>query len=208
MKEKNIKRITILMILILNLMILSVNSVYASENSVEVPLYVKQNFEIHNTKVDSLNQIGTYELTSMSENIPMPNDKNGTYIFSVNGLNKKIIIPINYSNSGIYKYNLKQTTKDDENYIYDRTNYIITVYIKNIENGQLVPEVIVEKGDGKKCSEINFTNYYKGKEVSNSSEDNSINTGDEMNLAFWIIIGTSSIFMLVLILNKKKKINL
>ena len=47
----------------------------------------------------------------------------------------------------------------------DRSSYIIADYIKNGENGELVPQVIAEKNDGKKYGELqqikNFTKYTK-----------------------------------------------
>lgn len=52
-----------------------------------------------------------------------------------------------------------------ENYTYDRSSYIIAVYIKNGENGKLVPQVIAEKNDGKKCGELMFYNSYNKRNI-------------------------------------------
>ncbi|MFR2373182.1 MAG: hypothetical protein ACLS8T_37010 [Anaerobutyricum sp.] len=48
---------------------------------------------------------------------------------------------------------------------YDRSSYIIAVYIKNGENGKLVPQVIAEKNDGKKCGELMFYNSYNKRNI-------------------------------------------
>ena len=39
----------------------------------------------------------------------------------------------------------------------DRSSYIIADYIKNGEKGELVPQVIAEKNDGKKYGELQQT---------------------------------------------------
>lgn len=151
MKFKNIKTNVTLTIMLLNLMILFENTVYASENKVIVSLPVKQVFEVQNVAPDNLNQAGTYELTGLSQDTPMPNSsRNGIYVFTINGSNDKTVIPFTYTRVGVYQYKLLQTTKDAENYIYDRTGYTITVYIKNSETGKLISEVIVENGSGNK----------------------------------------------------------
>lgn len=234
MKLKNIKGNVILTIMLLTLIIISGSTVYASENNVTVSLPVEQTFEVQYDVPDNLDQTGTYELTSLSQDAPMPAaSKNGTYTFTMNNSNNSTVIPFTYTHGGVYQYKLLQTTKDVENYVYDRTTYTITVYIKNGEAGQLVPEIIVENGSGKKCKEINFTNIYNGKENSEtqsststeesltsikessiSTEENSssieensnaIETGDKTNIGILLIIGASSILVIVLLFKKKKQ---
>lgn len=144
MKLKNIKENIILAMLLLSLMILSGGTVYASGNTLEV----------QNMASETLNQTGTYELTASSQDSPMPeHSENGTYMFSIDGASNDIVIPLTYVHGGVYEYKLWQTTTDAKNYSYDRTSYTITVYIKNGEVGQLIPEVIIENG----------MQYYKGK---------------------------------------------
>lgn len=58
-----------------------------------------------------------------------------------------------------------QNYEAKENYTYDRSSYIIAVYIKNGENGKLVPQVIAEKNDGKKCGELMFYNSYNKRNI-------------------------------------------
>ncbi|MFQ7420354.1 MAG: hypothetical protein ACLRNZ_11075 [Blautia massiliensis (ex Durand et al. 2017)] len=52
-----------------------------------------------------------------------------------------------------------------KNYTYDRSSHIIAVYIKNGENGKLVPQVIAEKNDGKKYGELMFYNSYNKRNI-------------------------------------------
>ena len=56
-------------------------------------------------------------------------------------------------------------SENKENYTYDRSSYIIAVYIKNGENGKLVPQVIAEKNDGKKYGELMFYNSYNKRNI-------------------------------------------
>lgn len=75
------------------------------------------------------------------------------------------MISLQFQHGGVYRYHLVQTSKDKENYTYDRSSYIIAVYIKNGENGKLVPQVIAEKNDGKKCGELMFYNSYNKRNI-------------------------------------------
>ena len=79
------------------------------------------------------------------------------------------MISLQFQHGGVYRYHLVQTSKDKENYTYDRSSYIIAVYIKNGENGKLVPQVIAEKNDGKKYGELMFYKSYN-KKVDNPSK--------------------------------------
>ena len=73
------------------------------------------------------------------------------------------------SNDSVWQFVKKKTQQwfSDMEYLssIDRSSYIIAVYIKNGENGKLVPQVIAEKNDGKKYGELqqikNFTKYTK-----------------------------------------------
>ena len=40
------------------------------------------------------------------------------------------MISLQFQHGGVYRYHLVQTSKDKENYTYDRSSYIIAVYIK------------------------------------------------------------------------------
>ncbi len=200
MNSRNIKAVFIMAIMLLNLGILFSGKAYADANSVEVPLSVTQTFEVENAEPEKINRTGTYSLIAVSQDAPMPDSENNIYTFSIDGSGKNHVIALTYAHGGTYKYSLKQDTADAQNYVYDRTEYTLTVYIKNTDDGKLVFEVIVENGSGKKCSEINFVNRYKGKDPVPPQKGDTVKTGDENMLSLWIISAAASALMLMVLI--------
>ena len=124
-----------------------------------------QNFE-ENSNEKGIDLTGTYEFRALDIGIPMPGDSdNDRHVFVLDGNNAEKMISLQFQHGGVYRYHLVQTSKDKENYTYDRSSYIIAVYIKNGENGKLVPQVIAEKNDGKKCGELMFYNSYNKRNI-------------------------------------------
>lgn len=178
--KKHIKKKAVLALLLLNLLVMANSMVYAAENQISLALAVKQTIEYKNVTIEQLNKTGTYELTSLTEDTPMPEgSENNVYAFSIKGIDETVKIPIVYTHGGIYQYQLVQTTEEQTDYIYDKTNYKITVYVKNSANGGLVSEVIAENGSGKKCGEITFFNKYQKKDDAQQQDKDSVKTGDE-----------------------------
>ncbi len=201
MNSRNIKAVFIMAIMLLNLGAFFGSTAYASESTAEVSLDVVQTFEIENAGSEKVELLGTYELSALSEEAPMP-DGNKVYRFSIDGSDKTHVIELAYTHAGVYKYSLKQTTQHAENYFYDKTNYIITVYVKNTADGKLVPEVVAESGSGKKSSSISFKNLYKGKDTVQPENGGSVKTSDEHNVFFWLFLTVASSAALFLLLFK------
>lgn len=139
---------------------------------------------------------GTYEMTALDFDNPMPEGStDGRYTFSLKG-DKQAELAMTYDHGGVYRYQLRQTTKDAERYTYDRAVYIVSVYINNGENGQLIPQVIVENEQKEKCEDILFENTYTVKTVpatpgtsyqpTGNTDRTLVNTGDTTNVAIWI----------------------
>ena len=119
-----------------------------------------------NSNEKGIDLTGTYEFRALDIGIPMPGDSdNDRHVFVLDGNNAEKMISLQFQHGGVYRYHLVQTSKDKENYTYDRSSYIIAVYIKNGENGKLVPQVIAEKNDGKKCGELMFYNSYNKRNI-------------------------------------------
>ena len=78
---------------------------------------------------------------------------------------KCLNILIHHAGSNVLHFHISDNRIDKENYTYDRSSYIIAVYIKNGENGKLVPQVIAEKNDGKKYGELMFYNSYNKRNI-------------------------------------------
>lgn len=201
--KKNIAWIVLLFALFIN------NKAYASNNYVEVPLGVEQFFDVAEGTEKEVDLTGEYILRGLSENATFPeNTSQDRFVFHLNGNRKNITIPLNYIHTGIYRYELEQTTKDKENYIFDRQSYKITVYVKNGETDQLRAQVIVENEDGKKCGKIEFHNRYMIKNISNSQQNLTVKTGDEANVNVLYMIGSCAMIVTIgiSIMKKKRKI--
>ena len=162
--KKN-RQILVLAALLFSFLCFPADKVLAASNVVEVPLTVKQNFE-ENSNEKGIDLTGTYEFRALDIGIPMPGDSdNDRHVFVLDGNNAEKMISLQFQHGGVYRYHFVQTSKDKENYTYDRSSYIIAVYIKNGENGKLVPQVIAEKNDGKKCGELMFYNSYNKRNI-------------------------------------------
>lgn len=202
--KKNIAWIILLSALVIN------NKAYASNNYVEVPIVVEQFFDVAGQNEKEVDLTGEYILRGLSGNATFPqNTSQDRVVFQLNGNEKNITIPLNYLHAGIYCYELKQTTKDKENYIFDRQTYKITVYVKNGETDQLRAQVIVENKDGKKSGKIEFHNRYLLKTTSNSQQNLAAKTGDEEKIYIWYLVASISIFtILTMFVMKEKRKNM
>ncbi len=197
---KKRKSFLLLGILLFSFLFFPANRVSASIPVVEVPLTVKQSFEMKNAKQE-VNLTGTYELHALDKNVPMPEQSNaGIYTFVLKGEQAETTMSLRYSHAGIYRYQLLQKAKNNESYQYDKTCYDITVYIKNGDAGQLIPQVVVENGDGKKCGELHFQNRYQGK-----AAEAPVKTGDQTNIWFYMCIGTGALFVMIAVSYLKKR---
>lgn len=88
--------------------------------------------------------------------------------------------------------------------------YDITVYVKNGENGELIPQVVAEKGDGKKCGDLEFLNSYQGKKPgasapSDPSKPNKlVKTGDTTHIMAYVGIAAGSLFLILALVYFRK----
>lgn len=189
--------------------------VYASSNDVEVALKIEQHFEYDNNISSNIDKKGTYKLQALEENIPMPDgSKDKEFTFNLEGKSSEITIPLRYEHGGVYAYKLEQITADKENYTFDRNSYKITVYVKNSGDNKLIPQVIVENSDNKKCGEIVFNNVYKTKlvlkpqdkeqNISIPQDNNPVKTNDSMSNIIYLIVAVSFTMILLLYGIKKK----
>lgn len=205
MKRRNIKEKVIRTMLLLNFIIFSVGKVHASTNEVVVDLPIQQIFKVEKNGSNQLKLIGTYEFTRLTRESPMPNgsNDNDVYPFTMDGKNVTKKLSITFDHEGVYQYRLFQTTKDSEKYIYDKSNYTITVYVKNGADGKLISEVIAEKVDGKKCEELSFQNCYEEKRTSNTQTQKPVQTGDNTYNDMWLMIYSGSILGIIIFVKKK-----
>lgn len=204
MVKKLLKKQSAWLILLFALLIN--NNVYASNNCVEVPLVVEQFFDVAEGTEKEVDFIGEYVLKGLSENAILPESTSqDRFVFRLNGKKKDISIPLSYEHAGVYCYELEQTTKDKENYIFDRQTYKITVYVKNGETGKLRAQVIVENQEGRKSGKIEFCNRYLLKSTSSSQQNLAVKTGDEQKVYIWYLAASISVCIILAMIVMKRK---
>ena len=196
--KKN-RHIFILVALLFSLLCFPVDRVLAASDVVEVPLTIKQKFE-NSSNEKEIDLTGTYEFRALDVGISMQEGSNNErYDFILDGNNAEKMISLKFQHGGVYRYQLVQTSKDKENYSYDRSSYIITVYIKNGEKGKLISQVIAEKDDGKKYAELIFYNSYNNPSKPLKPTD-SPQTGDMSNIKMHAAIALISLSLIIILL--------
>ncbi len=199
------KRIFVMAALLFSFLCFPAGKMLAASNATEVLLSVEQSFEQKSFEKEA-DLIGNYELRALDAGFPMPEDsQNGIYSFSLKGAQANKIISLQFDRDGVYRYQLTQTTKEKENYLYDRSSYMISAYIKNSEAGEMSAQVIVEKNDGKKYGELKFYNSYNEK-IPNSSKSSKptdltdkIQTGDSADIIMYAVIAAVGLMLIVVI---------
>ncbi|WP_283684792.1 Spy0128 family protein [Parablautia sp. Marseille-Q6255] len=219
------KRVLVFIGLLFGFLCIPARWVLAASDMIEVPLMVKQNFEVKNPEKEIL-FIGNYEFRALDENIPMPEEiKENKWSFSLSGEQAETTISLQFSHEGTYHYQLLQTSKDKERYEYDRSCYNITIYIKTDADGKLIPQVIAEKGDGKKYGDLQFQNYYQGEDTempqpskpgnsggtSNSGggsntigSNKPVKTGDTTQIMAYVLVAISALFLFAMLICFRK----
>lgn len=210
------KRCLVLAALLFCFLCFPADQVLAASDTAEVPLTVRQSFEVKNPEKD-LDLTGTYAFQALDAEAPMPEGtKEELYSFSLNGEQAETTISLQYGTAGIYQYQLFQTTEEKESYQYDRSCYEITVYVKNGSNGQLIPQVIVEKADGKKYGELEFQNAYQGKEPEPSKPSKPggeekpdqpgkpVKTGDAADMTAYVMIAGGALLLAAISYRKRQ----
>lgn len=196
--KKN-RQIFVLAALLFNFLCFPVDKVLAASDAVEVPLTIKQSFE-HSSNEKEIDLTGTYEFCALDAGVPMPEDSNNDrYDFILEGAKAEKMILLQFQHGGVYRYQLVQTSKDKENYSYDRSSYIVTVCVKNGENGKLIPQVIAEKSDGKKYEELKFYNSYNKKTPKPSKPTDQVRTGDSAEVIMYGMIVSVALILIVLL---------
>lgn len=135
-------------------------NVYAEADSAAVTLYVDQVF-IKNSSASDVNHVFSYDLISLDTGNPMPQGSlNSIYSFTAAGTGVKDIGPITFSDTGIYRYEIKgNQSVPARGYSYDTQVYSVTVYVTQT-GVNLSAEIIVKKSDGSKAGSIRFVNMY------------------------------------------------
>ncbi|WP_313581204.1 Spy0128 family protein [Lacrimispora sp.] len=157
----NPKGIAVWYLLILSLMAIAFPlDTHAGTDSVSVTLYVDQVF-VKNSSASDVNNEFLYDLISLDPGNPMPSGSlSSVHSFTAAGTSEKEVGPITFSNTGIYRYEIKgNASSPASGYSYDTQVYSVEVYVKRITE-ELSAEIIVKKSDGSKAGSIKFENTY------------------------------------------------
>ncbi len=157
----NPKGIAVWYLLIFSLMAIAFPlDTHAGAEPVSVTLHVDQVF-VKNSSVSDVNNVFLYDLISLDPGNPMPSGNfSSVHSFTAAGTSVKEVGPITFSDTGIYRYEIKgDASSPASGYSYDTQVYSVEVYVKRITEG-LSAEIIVKKNDGSKADSIKFENTY------------------------------------------------
>lgn len=189
---------------------------FAASQEVMVSIPVKQIAETAG------NESFTYEMIALENDAPMPEGAvSGKYKFSLNGTTN-CELQMLYDRVGDHTYEIRQIVEDPQDkYVYDQSDYIVQIRIKNETDGLQSEIYVSKKSEGKTAAGIVFENVCesdldyesdlnKGKtnavenpaKGSTNTQTNPIKTGD--NLDSSLFAGLLLILSLILIFLSKK----
>lgn len=215
--RKNIKNLTITLLILVMYLMMMTPPVLAAELPITK---IKFSVSLEGTLPTKAEEF-TVNLKADDINNPMPEGTvNEIYSMTVDGEDTKSFPEMTFSRVGVYNYTIWQEKGNNVDCTYDNSIYNLIVYVTNKENGDgLEATSVLYKGnETEKLDEASFHNIYKTippiKEdvmsITDIVEPESVNTGDQSNIIFWIIlssIGAIGILYLVFFNNKKNEKN-
>ncbi len=166
------KKLKLSLLIVLGIILLFWSeTVKASDGEISMSLKIGQKFNIESTEGVQVNEQCEYELTSENMSAPMPEEStDGSLHIILDNATREKDITFTYAESGTYVYYIRQITEEKAGYEYDQEEYTLTVNITGTKETGLIPQVILTKANGEKCSDILFSNIYKNESVESSTE--------------------------------------
>ena len=126
---------------------------FAAENPLEITV-----FQVFTTASDSADDTFLYRLKPSAASSPMPQGSTPDgYTFSIAGTDSLQIGPINFTQSGVFEYELFQVIATEQTgYTYDRHVFTIYAYV----NAQLGVDLVIFNMDNTKTDTIEFRNIF------------------------------------------------
>lgn len=197
------KKIVSLIILSLMLCFTSIDKAEAYETQVTIPVMVKQDKEALDKTFDVVIE-GVNEASKMHlpEATKLTIEKNSEKEFG----------PIVYNQPGDYEYKISQMPGSKKNSSYDKTVYMVNVYVRNSEEkpGELEAKLVVNRSGSKdKAGKIVFENTYKKPPVTVKPVEKPKDVPDtgDMGIQVSALILAISVFLLFATRRKKEEIN-
>jgi pilin isopeptide linkage protein len=152
-KTRYKKALCAVVIFVMILFITAPMTAYAADN----PLKISVN-QVLTASQATVDNIFSYKLKPLTPGCPMPPGSSADgYDFAIAGTNSIQIGPINYTQQGLYKYEIFQLIGAEKpGYSYDKRVYTVEVHV----NSSLVADIIVNNQDNTKADIIEFRNSY------------------------------------------------
>ena len=147
---------------------------------------------------------GTFKIDADHTDIPpMPEDVSEEGLISIKGAGELPLGDIIIQSPGTYTYEITEVNTGVTGYTYDTSKYVMRLVVEHSEDG---PFEIIEgelKKDGVVVEDIIFTNTYTAPPASDGKK--SPQTGDESNVALWIMILTLAVGSALFVARKNEK---
>lgn len=191
-------------------------SAFAEENpGVSIPVTVSLSGTLPKPAEDF-----TVNLRADDASYPMPEGAEGdVYTMTITGEDTKNFPVISYDRVGVYTYTIYQTAGSNKKCTYDDTEYLLTIYITNAEDGSGLEAaaVLYPDSEGDKLPGAEFKNEYETVTVKPETPDTSKTpdtpktsdapkTGDETNpLLYAVLIAVSLGIIVTLFLTRRAR---
>lgn len=148
-----------------------------------------------------------YILESEEPETPMPEGSSEkSYTFSLEG-NTQSDLLIEMNNVGIYSYKLKQSNvSEKKEWLTDERVYDIEVYVKNGQDNELTPVVIIKNNENDKPERAVFVNRYipavseqtvEMDQSKNIHAKDKIQTGDKSSVTVLCLAAVVSLILMI-----------
>lgn len=175
--KKTCVKTGVLLLLIVCLLVLPMGTAFADGQTVTGQIQISHSFQKQNGYEPSAGTECTYKVSPLDSSYPAPDgaDANGDLLLKFKGLGTaEKTISITFDRTGIYEYRVEPVIKKAyQNYVYDETVYLVSVYVVNEGDG-LSAVVTIENDNGDKCESLSYENYYWVKYNPQTGDENSV----------------------------------
>ncbi len=180
----------------------SMIQVFAMETSFQLPVEIV-------LEGDRPVQLETFviQMKALTKGAPMPRQaKDEQIVMKIQGQGKKKFPSMEFTQPGIYQYEITQQKGNAKYYTYDECVYNVTVYcIADATRELEITVVAQEQGEKEMKKEaVRFLNRYELPKTL-TEQNKSVETGDKAPVQIWLCILLISGFMILLFVAKKHR---
>lgn len=208
--KRTFSHIGLLLVMMLSMTMMATPVLAASQASVSVPVTIN----LEGTLPDTPENFKV-ALTAENSAYPMPEGAvDGIATLTITGAGSDRFV-ISYDKAGIYTYTITQAVGSNSKCTYDLSEYSLTVYVTNAEDGSglEVTAVLYPDIESDKLSGAGFINTYPTQETTlettteptPSMPSDAPKTGDESNVEIWFgLLALSAIVVVAGVMEKRK----